>query len=137
MQWLVTGCSTGLGLDIARAALRSGQKCIATSRNPDSSPEAVQEIKRLGGVWAKLDVSNQMLESDVKTIVEDHGEVDVLVNNAGYADGGVLETMRYVHSLLSLCRVGLTLAAVSTLGAKYSKPTSGAPFVLVKHCCPL
>lgn len=92
MQWLVTGCSTGLGLDIARAALKAGQKCIATSRNPASSPEAVEEIKQLGGAWLKLDIASQSLESDIQSIVKEHGAVDVVVNNAGYADGGVLET---------------------------------------------
>lgn len=92
MQWLVTGCSTGLGLDIARAALQSGQKCIATSRNPDSSPQAVEEIKRLGGAWAKLDVSSSTLENDLQKIVEAHGPVDVIINNAGYGDGSIVET---------------------------------------------
>jgi NAD(P)-dependent dehydrogenase (short-subunit alcohol dehydrogenase family) len=92
MRWLVTGCSTGLGLDIARAALKAGQKCIATSRNPSNTPEAVQEIKQLGGSWATLDVSSQSLESDIQKIVQEHGEVDILVNNAGYAVGDVVET---------------------------------------------
>ena len=95
MPWLVTGCSSGLGLDIARSALKSGQNCIATSRNPDNSPEAVEEIKKLGGVWAKLDITSQTLESDLEAIVKQHGEIEVVVNNAGYADGGVLETMEY------------------------------------------
>ncbi|KAJ9616962.1 hypothetical protein H2200_000682 [Cladophialophora chaetospira] len=93
MQWLITGCSTGLGLDIARAVLGAGQKCIATSRNSASSPEAVQEIKKLGGVWAKLDVASESLENDLVNIVKEHGPVDVVVNNAGYADGGALESM--------------------------------------------
>ncbi|KIW29761.1 uncharacterized protein PV07_05550 [Cladophialophora immunda] len=93
MQWLVTGCSTGLGLEIARAALEAGQKCIATSRNPASSPGAVEDIEKLGGIWAKLDVSAPSLESEIKEIVKEHGPIDVVVNNAGYADGGPLETM--------------------------------------------
>jgi NAD(P)-dependent dehydrogenase (short-subunit alcohol dehydrogenase family) len=91
MQWLVTGCSTGLGLDIARAALKAGQKCIATSRNPATTPDAVQEIKSLGGVWAQLDVCSPSLESDIKKIIEEYGDVDAVVNNAGYADGDIVE----------------------------------------------
>lgn len=93
MQWLITGCSTGLGLDIARAVLRAGEKCIATSRNPARSPEAMKEIEQLGGVWAKLDVASPSLENDIKEIVKHHGTADVVVNNAGYAEGGALETM--------------------------------------------
>ena len=91
MQWLVTGCSTGLGLDIARSALKSGQKCIATSRNPSKSPDAVKEIESLGGVWENLDVTSKTLEHDLEKIVKKHGQVNVLVNNAGYADGDVVE----------------------------------------------
>jgi NAD(P)-dependent dehydrogenase (short-subunit alcohol dehydrogenase family) len=105
MQWLVTGCSTGLGLDIARTVLKAGQKCIATSRDQASSPEAVQEIKQLGGVWAKLDVSSPNLESDITNIIEEHGAVDVVVNNAGYADGGVLETMEYDSQFPTRCHI--------------------------------
>ncbi|OAG42597.1 hypothetical protein AYO21_03182 [Fonsecaea monophora] len=93
MQWLVTGCSTGLGLEIARAALQAGQKCIATSRNPASSPDAIADIEKLGGVWATLDVSSPSLENDIENIVKKHGPVDVVVNNAGYADGAPLEMM--------------------------------------------
>jgi NAD(P)-dependent dehydrogenase (short-subunit alcohol dehydrogenase family) len=109
MQWLVTGCSTGLGLDIARAALKAGQKCIATSRNPAKSPEAVEEINSLGGTWAALDVSSQSLESDIQKILNDHGKVDVVVNNAGYGDGGVLESMEYVQSLIATPETDLLL----------------------------
>lgn len=94
MLWLVTGCSTGLGLEIARAVLKAGQKCIATSRNPSKSPHEVAEIPNLGGAWAQLDVSGPNVEADIEKIIAEHGTVDVVVNNAGYADGGILETMR-------------------------------------------
>ncbi|TVY51275.1 putative oxidoreductase YusZ [Lachnellula cervina] len=93
MQWLVTGCSSGLGLELARAILASGHKCIATSRNPSKTPEAVAEIERLGGIWAALDVAASDLEFRLGEIVDKHGTIDVLVNNAGYAAGGPLEAM--------------------------------------------
>lgn len=99
MQWLVTGCSSGLGLELARAILASGQKCIATSRNPSKTPEAVAEIERLGGIWAALDVAASDLESRLREIVDKHGTIDVLVNNAGYAAGGPLEAMGYYVSI--------------------------------------
>ncbi|TVY89037.1 Retinol dehydrogenase, partial [Lachnellula willkommii] len=93
MQWLVTGCSSGLGLELARAILASGQQCIATSRNPSKTPSAAAEIERLGGIWAALDIAAPDLESRLGEIVDKHGTIDVLVNNAGYAAGGPLETM--------------------------------------------
>jgi NAD(P)-dependent dehydrogenase (short-subunit alcohol dehydrogenase family) len=94
MQWLVTGCSSGLGLELARTIVRSGQRCIASSRNPSKTPEAVAEIEKLGGVWITLDVAGPDVEASIAECVKVHGSIDVLVNNAGYADGGVLEEMR-------------------------------------------
>jgi NAD(P)-dependent dehydrogenase (short-subunit alcohol dehydrogenase family) len=95
MQWLITGCSSGLGLHLARIVLSAGHKCIATSRNPNATPEYVAEIEKLGGTWVPLDVSSNNLENLVQEITEKHGFIDVLVNNAGFGDGGPLETYRY------------------------------------------
>lgn len=93
MQWLITGCSSGLGLSLARAVLtQPGHKVIATSRNPSSTPEAVQEItSRPNGAWEALDVASGDLEASYAAVVSKHGPVDVLVNNAGYAAGGIFE----------------------------------------------
>jgi NAD(P)-dependent dehydrogenase (short-subunit alcohol dehydrogenase family) len=96
MQWLVTGCSSGLGLELARAILASGQKCIASSRNPAKTPGAVVEIEKLGGVWATIDTAASDLEIRLNEIIERHGAIDVLVNNAGYALGGAFEAMEYL-----------------------------------------
>jgi NAD(P)-dependent dehydrogenase (short-subunit alcohol dehydrogenase family) len=95
MQWFVTGCSSGLGLELARAILASGQRCIASSRNPDKTLQAVSEIEKLGGIWVSLDTAALDLELRLKEIIDKHGAIDVFVNNAGYAAGGALETMEY------------------------------------------
>ena len=94
MQWLVTGCSTGLGLELARVILKSGQKCIASSRNPAKTPDAVAEIEQLGGIWITLDIAGPDVEANVAECVKTHGPIDVLVNNAGYVTGGVIEHYR-------------------------------------------
>ena len=93
MQWLITGCSSGLGLDLARSALAAGQKVIATSRNPSKSADVVEEVMKAGGAWEALDVSSPELESQLDSIASKHGAIDVLVNNAGYAAGDVFEVM--------------------------------------------
>lgn len=95
MQWLITGCSSGLGLHLVRTVLSAGHKCIATSRNPDTTPELVVEIEKLGGTWIQLDVSTDKVEQVAQKIMEKHGFIDVLVNNAGVGDGGPLESYRY------------------------------------------
>ncbi|KAG0646596.1 Oxidoreductase claN, partial [Hyphodiscus hymeniophilus] len=93
MQWLVTGCSSGLGLELARAILASGERCIASSRNPDKTPDTVAEFEKLGGSWVKLDTAAPDLGVRLRKVIGKYGVLDVLVNNAGYATGGVLETM--------------------------------------------
>ncbi|EXJ83604.1 hypothetical protein A1O1_07227 [Capronia coronata CBS 617.96] len=92
MQWLITGCSSGLGLSLAQAVLEQpGQKVIATSRSP-ASPEAVQSItSHQNGAWEALDVAAADIEARYAAIVAKHGPVDVLINNAGFAAGGIFE----------------------------------------------
>jgi len=94
-HFLITGGSSGLGLNLALAALRSGHKVIATARNPAKAKKASPEVENLGGSWLTLDVTSPDTESIVKKAVEEQG-VNVLVNSAGYALLGPLEDMRYV-----------------------------------------
>ena len=94
MQFLITGCSSGLGLSLANAVLAAGHKVIASSRNPSKTPQAVEQIKSLGGAWITLDVAAEDAGKRVHKAVEEYGPVDVLINNAGYASGGVLETYK-------------------------------------------
>ncbi|KAH8807336.1 putative short chain oxidoreductase/dehydrogenase [Xylogone sp. PMI_703] len=93
MQWLITGCSSGLGLELARAVLDAGQNVIASSRNPEASPDIVAEIQQRGGHWIALDTASKNVDRVIAEATTKYGKIDVLVNNAGYAGGGVLETL--------------------------------------------
>ena len=85
LVWLITGCSSGLGLCLAKAALAAGHKVIATSRKPEKTPDAVAEIENSSdGSWTQLDVTAPNLEQQVEQIISKFGPIDVLVNNAGY-----------------------------------------------------
>ncbi|KUI59509.1 hypothetical protein VP1G_06716 [Cytospora mali] len=89
--YLITGCSSGLGNALARAALAAGHTVIATSRRP---PNNLVEIQSLGDIkWATLDVSSPHLEIQItETILPlAGGKIDVLINNAGIANAAVLE----------------------------------------------
>ncbi|KAI1755336.1 hypothetical protein F4782DRAFT_400930 [Xylaria castorea] len=90
--WLITGASRGLGFDMAKTALKAGHKVIACyrGRKPDDASKW-DELEALGGIWTNLDVSNDDAESKVKALVVEHGRIDVLVNNAGYAILGSIE----------------------------------------------
>lgn len=73
---LITGCSSGFGLDTARLFLDRGWKVIATMRSPRN--DLLPESDKL--VVLPLDVTN---EESVSEAVEAAGPIDVLVNNAG------------------------------------------------------
>jgi NAD(P)-dependent dehydrogenase (short-subunit alcohol dehydrogenase family) len=92
LTWLITGCSSGFGLSLARAVLAGGHKVIATSRNPSRTPDLVEEVESKGGKWVQLDV-NSPVSGDVIAELERGGDhIDVLVNNAGYCVYAPVET---------------------------------------------
>ncbi|EAW14271.1 SDR family oxidoreductase [Aspergillus clavatus NRRL 1] len=93
LTWLITGCSSGFGLSLTRAALAGGHKVIATSRNPSRTPELVAEVESKGGKWVKLDLDDPQ-NGDVITELEKGGDdhIDVLVNNAGWSVHAPVET---------------------------------------------
>lgn len=92
--WLITGCSSGLGLSLTLAALEAGYRVIATSRNPSKTPALVAKVESLGGSWKQLDVSDPQGGTIVEEVIEEFGKIDVLVNNAGVALIGAFEDIR-------------------------------------------
>lgn len=92
--WLITGCSSGLGRDIAIAALDQGDTVVATARDPSK----LGDLASKGAITARLDVTwgDQELATAVDAITSrTGGRVDILVNNAGYIlAGGVEECSR-------------------------------------------
>ncbi|KAJ5236764.1 hypothetical protein N7489_006855 [Penicillium chrysogenum] len=92
LTWLITGCSSGLGLSLARTAQSNGHTVIATSRQPSRTPALVSEITQNGGEWHTLDVDSATAASELISKLESAGyKIDVLVNNAGYAIIGAVE----------------------------------------------
>jgi NAD(P)-dependent dehydrogenase (short-subunit alcohol dehydrogenase family) len=81
--WLVTGCSTGIGREIARAALESGHNVVVTARRIESVQDLVDEFgDRALGI--ALDVTDKNLIADAVAAADaTFGGIDVLVNNAG------------------------------------------------------
>ncbi len=73
---LVTGCSSGFGMNIARHFLERGWKVVATMRTPDKGLLPASDHLRI----LPLDVTD---DDSVAAAVEAAGPVDVLVNNAG------------------------------------------------------
>ena len=85
---LVTGCSTGIGREIARAFLADGWRVYATARDPAD----VERLGDRGAATAKLDVtSTEDAERAIERVVDEEGRLDCLVNNAGYGQFGPVE----------------------------------------------
>jgi NAD(P)-dependent dehydrogenase (short-subunit alcohol dehydrogenase family) len=81
--WLVTGCSTGIGREIARAALEAGHNVVVTARRIESVSELVDEFDDRALAIA-LDVTDKGLIADAVAAADaTFGGIDVLVNNAG------------------------------------------------------
>src|SRR3954465_10945603 len=90
--WLITGAGRGLGVDIAKAALATGHKVVATGRNTDRVAQALGKSADLFVV--KLDVTTPTdAESAVKASVEKFGRIDMLVNNAANFYAGFFEEL--------------------------------------------
>lgn len=92
LTWLITGASSGFGLELTRLALRNGHKVIATSRNPQKVPELVSEVEDAGGRWLTLDVDDPEGGSVVEKLENEGVQIDILVNNAGWSIHGPAES---------------------------------------------
>ena len=80
--WFITGCSTGLGREFARAALAHGFRVVATARDPQSIAEFVKDGQAIA---LKLDVAAPAaIAAAVHEAERVFGRIDVLINNAGY-----------------------------------------------------
>jgi len=93
---LVTGCSSGIGLETALAFARHGDRVVATMRNL-ARARPLQERTAADGLEVDvvaLDVTDDdSVTAAVEAIEARHGPVDVLVNNAGVAFTGPVETI--------------------------------------------
>ncbi|RLN95069.1 hypothetical protein BBJ28_00008970 [Nothophytophthora sp. Chile5] len=87
--WLITGCSSGFGREIALAALAHGDLVVATARNA----AALQQLELLGATTMALDLtqSDEEVAAIVAQAVEVHGRIDILMNNAGFYLSGAVE----------------------------------------------
>ncbi len=82
--WLITGCSTGIGREIARAALEGGERVALTARKPETVSDLVAEFPDRAVALA-LDVTDsEQIDAAVAATESAFGRLDVLVNNAGY-----------------------------------------------------
>ncbi len=93
---LITGASRGLGLATCLSLGRAGHTVFATMRNPAGSPELAEAAEKEGLpiTISTMDVdSDESVRDEIGRIHEEHGAVDVLVNNAGIGVRGSVEEL--------------------------------------------
>ncbi|WP_312399321.1 SDR family NAD(P)-dependent oxidoreductase [Chryseobacterium sp.] len=91
--WFVTGASKGLGLSLIKKLLEQNYRVAATTRNVQS---LIAEIGEISETFLPLEVSltnNENVKSAIEKTIQHFGQLDVVVNNAGYGQLGTLEEL--------------------------------------------
>ena len=143
--WLITGANSGFGRAIAECALAAGDTVVAAARRTDALADLVASAP--GRVTAlALDVTDaDRIRAAVAEVLDQHGRIDVLVNNAGRgAIGAAEETsdseLRALMDLHFFGPAALTRAALpgmrergggaivqmSSMGGRFTFPGGGA-----------
>ena len=90
-NWLITGCSTGLGRSLARAVLEKGDNVAVTARDTEKLKDFQRAFPETALILP-LDVTDQeSILSAVREARSCFGDIDVLVNNAGYGYRAAVE----------------------------------------------
>jgi 3-oxoacyl-[acyl-carrier protein] reductase len=94
---LVTGASRGIGRAIAHALAGAGATVVLGARDEGKLAEVVEEIGKAGGraTAVALDVSKRdSVDAAFARLLQDHGRIDGLVNNAGITRDNLLLRMK-------------------------------------------
>jgi NAD(P)-dependent dehydrogenase (short-subunit alcohol dehydrogenase family) len=82
--WFITGCSKGLGREIARQALEAGYRLVATARRVSDLAD-LTDGEPTRALALELDVTDRdQIGNAIAAAEQRFGRIDVLVNNAGY-----------------------------------------------------
>ena len=92
--WFITGSGSGIGAGIAKAALQTGDRVVATARNLDKARNGLRGVTRENLAFVQLDVTSEsQAKAAVEQAVNQFGRIDIAVNNAGYAVMGNFEEL--------------------------------------------
>lgn len=136
---LITGCSTGIGRNLAQRLSQSGYTVVATARRIETLDDVPAVLK------LPLDVTHpDSIDQAVENTLQQFGRIDVLVNNAGYAVRGAIEEISdeqvqkmfdvNVHGVMRMIRAVApqmrrqkagTMINISSIAGKLSTPANG------------
>ncbi len=129
---LVTGCSTGLGVQMAKALASQGAKIVALARRKEKIESVATEIAKDFGVETfavQCDITNtENVNAAVDEILSKFGRIDVLINNAGTGAVAPAEDMTDAQfdgelavDLGGTFRVARAVAKKAMIPAKYGR----------------
>lgn len=136
---LITGCSTGIGRDLAQRLTLSGYTVVATARKVETLDDLPAALK------LPLDVTqSESVDDAVARMLQQFGRIDVLINNAGYTMLGALEevsdeqtqhvfdvnvfgTLRMIRTVVPHMRKQRAgrIINISSIAGKLSTPVNG------------
>src|ERR687888_114957 len=94
---IVTGSSSGIGLETVLTLAQNGFITYASMRNPDKAPDILKDAKRKMNLpieLVQLDVSDDnSTQQAISFIAKKEGQINLLVNNAGYTQLGAIEDL--------------------------------------------
>jgi NAD(P)-dependent dehydrogenase (short-subunit alcohol dehydrogenase family) len=91
--WFVTGASKGLGIQLVKKLLANNYRVVATSRSVQS---LIKELGESSEDFLPLEMNltdNENVKAAIAACINHFGQIDVVVNNAGYALIGTLEEL--------------------------------------------
>lgn len=88
--FFITGANSGFGFAIAEAAVNAGHKVIGAVRSETARTLLLERLPQVNAVLCDVTEFDR-IPGIVAQAEDDHGTVDVLINNAGYGHEGVLE----------------------------------------------
>ncbi len=105
---LITGASSGIGKDSAIKFAREGAKVVLVSRSKEKLEAVANEIKQFNQdvLVIPTDVSSkEQVKNAVNKTIEKFGQIDVLFNNAGSSEVGLVEDADFVEKVKKLFEV--------------------------------
>ncbi|MEX3611362.1 SDR family NAD(P)-dependent oxidoreductase [Rothia sp. LK2588] len=121
---LITGASSGIGAEFARAYASEGYSLVLTARREQALAAVADEVRSRYGVQAEILLADLGRQEDVQKVVErlrsQDAPVEVLINNAGFGLGSSFHqatTQKHLHQVDILARVPLQLmhTAIETM----------------------
>ncbi|OAQ70056.1 short chain oxidoreductase protein [Pochonia chlamydosporia 170] len=125
LTWFITGANSGFGLLLSRLALSQGHTVIATARSTSKFPPDLAQNPNSHLLELQITSPGEEIAKILNDILTKHNQIDVLVNNAGFAHLGAVEELseaeaRYQFDVNFFGLLNVTKAIIPHMRARKS-----------------